>query len=49
VLLSKERFERDLIDEILNKTVKGPDGESILKEEDRHLLKILEPKKIKKS
>jgi hypothetical protein len=49
VLLSKERFERDLIDEILNKTVKGPDGEIILKEEDRHLLKILEPKKIKKS
>ena len=39
VLLKKERFDRSIINEILEKTIKGSDGKIILKEEDKYLLK----------
>ncbi|MBW2603196.1 MAG: hypothetical protein JRE28_02615 [Deltaproteobacteria bacterium] len=38
-LLKKERFDRDLINEILENTIKDPQGDIILKNEDTHLLK----------
>ncbi len=37
-VLSKERVEKSLIDEVLEKTIKNNDGEIILKQEDQHLL-----------
>lgn len=45
VLLKKERFDRNVINEILAKAIKGSDGKIILKEEDRHLLKSITPKR----
>lgn len=44
-LLKKERVDRNLIDEILENTIKGAQGEIILKEEDKHLLKWIKPGK----
>ncbi|MGB2687740.1 MAG: hypothetical protein WBC36_02020, partial [Desulfobacterales bacterium] len=39
ILLSKERVEQSLINEILEKTIKDNDGKIILKQEDKYLLK----------
>ena len=41
VLLKKERADRNLINEILEKTIKGKDGKIILKQEDKYLLERL--------
>ena len=38
VLLSKERVDQKRINNLLKKTIKGSDGEIILKEEDKYLL-----------
>jgi len=41
-LLKKERVRRNVINAILENTIKGSDGEIILKEEDEYLLKSIE-------
>jgi len=41
-LLKKERVRRDVINAILENTIKGSDGEILLKEEDEYLLKSIE-------
>ena len=40
-LLKKERFDRNLINEILKNTIKDNNGKILLKEEDKHLLEGL--------
>jgi len=39
ILLSKERVDQKVLNEILKNTIKDKDGEIILKEDDKYLLK----------
>jgi hypothetical protein len=41
-ILKKERVDPNIINEILKNTIKGSDGEIILKEEDKYLLKSID-------